>query len=376
MGATSSALIDELHTASTLPDAVARKVKVLRAVQEHARSAEVSIQLVEQNGLQPLTRCYNAPHPTVRIEAAKALAVVARQPANQLDMGLDDVLPHLVLPLLTGDAELKEHAMATLALISRPEQNKMKLVHEGLLGTIIEEISSRQVPLQRAAISALEQIMQVPQVSVLAAQRGAMFQLLKAARSDDDAVKIATLRAMVSLASAPENVGLFVSSGCTIFLVGCTYCSAEMQLEVARCLEKLLGGIFEGQHLLSSRDAKVFSALAGVAIPAERITEGGAMEFDVKQASNMSMVELLPELVDRTKRLINCDRASIFLLSEDGGELTTILAQNTQQISIPADNNSIAGVVRSRHPPSHPRVPKTHGRCPASTHFVVRARRR
>ena len=74
------------------------------------------------------------------------------------------------------------------------------------------------------------------------------------------------------------------------------------------------------------------------------------MEFDVKQASNMPMVELLPELVDRTKRLINCDRASIFMLSEDRSELTTILAQNTQQISIPADTNSIAGVVRSRPP--------------------------
>ena len=66
MGANSSALIDELHTASTLPDAVGRKIKVLRAVQEHARSPGVSVQLVEQNGLQPLTRCYNSPHPTVR----------------------------------------------------------------------------------------------------------------------------------------------------------------------------------------------------------------------------------------------------------------------------------------------------------------------
>ena len=31
-------------------------------------------------------------------------------------------------------------------------------------------------------------------------------------------------------------------------------------------------------------------------------------------------------------------------------ELTTILAQNTQQISIPADTNSIAGVVVAQAP--------------------------
>ena len=122
MGVASSALIDELHTASTMADAVAlrRKLAVLRAVQAHAATPSVSVQLVEQNGLQPLTRCYGSPPPQVRVEAAKALAVVARQPANQGDMGLDNVLPALVLPLLTGDEALKEPAMEMLALVSRP----------------------------------------------------------------------------------------------------------------------------------------------------------------------------------------------------------------------------------------------------------------
>ena len=61
----------------------------------------------------------------------------------------------------------------------------------------------------------------------------------------------------------------------------------------------------------------MFSALTGVAISAEHISQGDEMTLDVKRASGMTMVELLPELVDRTKKLINCDRASIFLLSED-----------------------------------------------------------
>ena len=86
---------------------------------------------------------------------------------------------------------------------------------------------------------------------------------------------------------------------------------------MARCLENLLGNVFGGKHLLSPRDAKVFSALTGVAIAAEHISQGDEMTLDVKRASGMTMVELLPELVDRTKKLINCDRASIFLLSED-----------------------------------------------------------
>ncbi len=38
----------------------------------------------------------------------------------------------------------------------------------------------------------------VAQVSILAAQRGAMVQLLRAARSHVDAIKLATLRALVN----------------------------------------------------------------------------------------------------------------------------------------------------------------------------------
>jgi len=133
MGVASSALIDELHTASTMADAVAlrRKLAVLRAVQAHAATPSVSVQLVEQNGLQPLTRCYGSPHPMVRVEAAKALAVVARQPANQGDMGLDNVLPALVLPLLTGDEALKEPAMERLATLQTAQLLHLMVLRRG-----------------------------------------------------------------------------------------------------------------------------------------------------------------------------------------------------------------------------------------------------
>ena len=48
------------------------------------------------------------------------------------------------------------------------------------------------------------------------------------------------------------------------------------------------------------------------------VRECPVASLDTKQASNMSLVELLPTLVDRIKRLLCCDRASIFLRSEDG----------------------------------------------------------
>ena len=45
----------------------------------------------------------------------------------------------------------------------------------------------------------------------------------------------------------------------------------------------------------------------------------------------------------RIKKLINCDRASVFIRSEEKRELTTILAEGSEQITIPADVASIAG---------------------------------
>ena len=72
------------------------------------------------------------------------------------------------------------------------------------------------------------------------------------------------------------------------------------------------------------------------------------MDLDVSLTKHMPVVELLPELVRRAKRLVNCDRASLFLLTEDRTELTTILAKNSAPISVPADGTSIAGEAVTR----------------------------
>ena len=73
----------------------------------------------------------------MRTEAAKALAILARQPKNRPEIAQDDCLPLLVPSLLTGDEAFKEHAMHVLAEIAEPEANKMRIVHEGLLGPIM-----------------------------------------------------------------------------------------------------------------------------------------------------------------------------------------------------------------------------------------------
>ena len=68
-----------------------------------------------------------------------------------------------------------------------------------------------------------------------------------------------------------------------------------------------------------------------------------ALRVQVRAAMEMPIVELIPELVHRVKKLINCDRASVFIRSEDGADLTTILAEGSEQITIPCDVHSIAG---------------------------------
>eukprot|EP00966_Prymnesium_polylepis_P233096 5390848-Prymnesium_polylepis.1 len=47
------------------------------------------------------------------------------------------------------------------------------------------------------------------------------------------------------------------------------------------------------------------------------------------------MAKLIPELVERTKKMINCDRASIFVYDPTTEDLTTILADSTDQARAP-----------------------------------------
>ena len=60
--------------------------------------------------------------------------------------------------------------------------------------------------------------------------------------------------------------------------------------------------------------------------------------------------DLLPELAGRVKRLLSCDRVSLFLLSEDRQTLSTIHVNGVHQVVIAADCGSIVGeaVVQDR----------------------------
>ena len=80
-----------------------RKLRALSAVVESAQAPEFSVALVEQGGLQPLLHFYGSTHPSVRNAAAEALAILARQQPNQLELAMEDNLPQLVVPYLTGD---------------------------------------------------------------------------------------------------------------------------------------------------------------------------------------------------------------------------------------------------------------------------------
>ena len=213
MGASHS-LIDEVHTASQLPDSgnVKRKLAALHTVQDLGRSPVASVQIIEQGGLQPLLACYNSQHPTVRVEAARALAALARQPINQCEMGHDDVLPLLLPSLMTGDEEFKEHAMDLLAELSTPAPNKTKLVHEGLLGPIIADLTASRPKLQLHALLALGRLCEVAQVSVLATQRGALVQLLRAARCQSIDAKLGVVRVLANMAAEKENLSELIAS--------------------------------------------------------------------------------------------------------------------------------------------------------------------
>ena len=345
MGAGTSSLIDDLHTSAQMADELAadRKLTALHSVQELGKDPETAVQIIEQGGIQPLLQCYNATHPIVRIEAAKALAVLAQQPSNQLEMGQDDLLPRYHPALLTASLEFCEHAMAMMAELAKPEVNRMKIAHEGLLGPIVQGVTAPREALQLHALAALARLCEKPQIAVLATQRGVLRALLVAARSPNAALKLAVVDVMKGIADCGDNMSAFISSGALIFLMGCTYCGHDLQLAVSETLEGLLRQIYEGTVELNEKEANMLAVMTAIEVSPERISDDDLMGFEMRTALEMPMVELIPDLVRRTKRLVNCDRASVFIRSEDGSELRTILAEGTEQITIPINGQSIAG---------------------------------
>lgn len=333
MGAGTSTLIDDLHTSAQMPDelSVERKLEALAAVTELGTDPITATQIIEQGGIQPLLQCYNAAHPSVRIAAAKALSILARQPQNQIEMGHDDTLPQYHPALLTASPEFCEHAMALLAELCTPEVNRLKIAHEGLLAPIIASVTSPREALQLHALEALAKLCEKQQIAVLAAQRGVLPPLLRAARSPKAEIKLGVVRVLTGIANCGENVPTFITSGALIFLMGCTYCGHQLQLAVAKCLEGLFKQVFEGYNQLTEREANMLAVMSAVEVSPERISDDDAMELDVRSAMEMPVVELIPELVYRVKKLINCDRASVFVRSEDGADLTTILAEGSEQ---------------------------------------------
>ena len=286
MGAGASSLIDDLHTSAQMADEVAadRKLAALRSVQELGKDPLTAVQIIEQGGVQPLLQCYNATHPLVRMEAAKALAILAQQPSNQLEMGQDDLLPRYHPALLTASLEFCEHAMALMAELAKPEVNRMKLAHEGLLGPIAAGITAPREALQLHALAALARLCEKPQIAVLATQRGILPSLLRAARSPEAAVKLAVVRVLTGIADCGENMSAFITSGALIFLMGCTYCGRELQLAVAKCLEGLLRQVYEGTAELTEREANMLAVMSAIEVSPERISDDDAMEIQVRRA--------------------------------------------------------------------------------------------
>ena len=345
MGASASTLIDDLHTSAQMADELAadRKVKALKSVQELGKDPLTAVQIIEQGGIQPLLLCYNATHPVVRVEAAKALAILAQQPNNQLEMGMDDLLPHYHPALLTASHDFCEHAMALMAELAKPDVNRMKIAHEGLLGPIMQSITVPNQGVQLHALAALGRLCEKPQIAVLMTQRGVLGALLRAARSSEASVKLGVMRVLSGIADCGENMRAFIYSGALIFLMGCTFCGHELQLATAKCLEGLLRQVYEGTGEITEKEANMLSVMSAIEISPERLSDDDLMHLDMREATEMPIEELLPELVSRARRLVNCDRASVFIRSEDGSQLKTILAEGSEQITVPADPHSIAG---------------------------------
>ena len=290
-----SALIDELHTVGTFVGGdVQRRLAVLRSLQRASRAPGTRRAIVEQGGLLPLIRCYSSPHPAVRLEAAKALQIIALDPANYAELGIYGLLQQLMPMLLTSsDNSAHSHALAALMLAcEQSAANQMSLELEGLLDPLIEAVASADVNVARNALGALSVLCRMSSVSVRAMRRGVAAQILVAARLGDEPTQLAALRVLSGLAAASENLAPVVNSGCLVFIISSTSVPA-LRLEAARCLEVLLRNIFEGAHLLTDKEATLFTTLTHIQINRERTREDHVASFEVMGARNQVLCALV-----------------------------------------------------------------------------------
>ena len=220
--------------------------------------------------------------------------------------------------------------MALMAELARPDVNRMKIAHEGLLGPIMQSITVPNQGLQLHALAALGRLCEKPQIAVLMTQRGVLGALLRAARSSEASVKPGVVRVLSGIADCGENMRAFIYSGALIFLMGCTFCGHELQLATAKCLEGLLRQVYEGTGEITEKEANMLSVMSAIEISPERLSDDDLMHLETREATEMPIEELWPELVSRARRLVNCDRASVFIRSEDGSQLKTILAEGAE----------------------------------------------
>ena len=129
--------------------------------------------------------------------------------------------------------------------------------------------------------------------------------------------------------------------------------------------------VFEGTMGIADKLAQMLYAMSSIEVSQERIVnDEEKLLLDISEELPIS--ELIPDLAARTKKLVNCDRTSIFVLHRDENVLCTILSDSTEMITIPVDLHSMAGecAVHGRkinqhdaykHPSFNPAIDKKTG---------------
>ena len=114
----------------------------------------------------------------------------------------------------------------------------------------------------------------------------------------------------------PATVGPCIEGGMLLFAIGCVQGNDAMRLAAAVVFDRTFSPIAAGRATLTALQAGILTDTMGAEVEHTHVGDDSNEGFDTSILRSAPMVDMIPQLVARTKRAMRCDRASIFLINE------------------------------------------------------------
>ena len=105
-----------------------------------------------------------------------------------------------------------------------------------------------------------------------------------------------------------------------LFAMGCVQGNDSMRLAAAVVFDRTFSPIAAGRATVTAAQAAIITDTMGAEVESTHVGDDVNYGFDMSIVRSAPMVDMIPQLVAKTKRAMRCDRASIFMINEERTE--------------------------------------------------------